>query len=154
MGLSKVTLVLHHHVARHSIVAVRKEDSDGNKASSSVGIQLQRCVGVYVHVCVCGCMYMCGCACTCVCVGMYTCVCMYMCVWGCMYMCVWGGACTCVCGCMGGSPLHSNLCSPARAQWQLGSLSHLINAQATGYIPLSDFPTEAPDPSVRVIEVC
>lgn len=40
----------------------------------------------------------------------------------------------------------------ARAQWQLGSLSHLINAQATGYIPLSDFPTEAPDPSVRVIE--
>ena len=61
--------------------------------------------------------------------------------------------CMCVCVGMSISPLDSMVLS-ARAQWQLGSLSHLLNAQATGYIPLSDFPAEAPDPSVRVVEVC
>lgn len=36
--------------------------------------------------------------------------------------------------------------------WQVGSLSHAINAEATGYLPLPDFPDEAPDPSVRDVE--
>lgn len=36
--------------------------------------------------------------------------------------------------------------------WQVGSLSHAINAEATGYLPLPDFPEEAPDPSVRNVE--
>ena len=31
----------------------------------------------------------------------------------------------------------------------MGSLSHTVNAEANGYIPLPDFPTEAPDPTVR-----
>ncbi|XP_072167067.1 AP-3 complex subunit beta-2-like isoform X2 [Diadema setosum] len=39
-----------------------------------------------------------------------------------------------------------------RDQFQLGSLSHMINAKATGYIELPDFPEVAPDPSVRVVE--
>ena len=39
-----------------------------------------------------------------------------------------------------------------RAVWQVGSLSHAINAEATGYLPLPDFPEEAPDPSVRNVE--
>lgn len=39
-----------------------------------------------------------------------------------------------------------------RGQWQLGSLTHAINAEAAGYIPLSDFPQTAPDPSVRDVE--
>ena len=43
--------------------------------------------------------------------------------------------------------------STARSCWQLGSLSHFINAEASGYIPLPDYPTEAPDPSVRDVEV-
>ena len=41
-----------------------------------------------------------------------------------------------------------------RTQWQLGSLSHAINSKANGYLPLEDFPTEPPDPSVRDVEVC
>ena len=41
-----------------------------------------------------------------------------------------------------------------RDQFQLGSLSHMINAKAIGYIELPDFPEEAPDPSARVVEVC
>ncbi|XP_037079170.1 AP-3 complex subunit beta-2-like [Pollicipes pollicipes] len=36
-----------------------------------------------------------------------------------------------------------------RDQFQLGSLSHYINARASGYRDLPDFPAEAPDPSVR-----
>lgn len=40
-----------------------------------------------------------------------------------------------------------------RDQFQLGSLSHIINARATGYLELPDFPEVAPDPAVRVVEV-
>ncbi|XP_028967971.1 AP-3 complex subunit beta-1 [Galendromus occidentalis] len=36
-----------------------------------------------------------------------------------------------------------------REQYQMGSLSHLINQPAAGYQELPDFPDEAPDPSVR-----
>ena len=39
-----------------------------------------------------------------------------------------------------------------RGQWQLGSLTHAINAEANGYNPLPDFPLKAPDPSVRDVE--
>ncbi len=39
-----------------------------------------------------------------------------------------------------------------RSQWQLGSLTHAINAEASGYVPLPDFPAEAPDKSVRDVE--
>ena len=39
-----------------------------------------------------------------------------------------------------------------RSQWQLGSLTHAINAEAAGYVPLPDFPKEAPDRSVRDVE--
>lgn len=39
-----------------------------------------------------------------------------------------------------------------RIHWQLGSLSHAINSEVVGYTPLSDFPSEAPDPSVRDVE--
>ena len=42
--------------------------------------------------------------------------------------------------------------SLGRSHWQLGSLSHAINADASGYIPLLPFPSEAPDPSVRDVE--
>lgn len=41
----------------------------------------------------------------------------------------------------------------ARARWQLGSLSHFINAEASGYNSLPEFPEEAPDPTVRDVEV-
>ena len=41
-----------------------------------------------------------------------------------------------------------------RSQWQLGSLSHAINAKANGYLSLEGFPEEPPDPSVRNVEVC
>ncbi|XP_078684909.1 AP-3 complex subunit beta-1-like isoform X4 [Branchiostoma floridae x Branchiostoma belcheri] len=40
-----------------------------------------------------------------------------------------------------------------RDQWQLGSLSHMINQRASGYSPLPDFPATAPDPTVRNVEV-
>lgn len=36
-----------------------------------------------------------------------------------------------------------------REQYQMGSLSHLINQPAAGYQELPDFPDEAPDPTVR-----
>ncbi|KAI8480982.1 AP-3 complex subunit beta-2 [Branchiostoma belcheri] len=39
-----------------------------------------------------------------------------------------------------------------RDQWQLGSLSHMINQRASGYSPLPDFPATAPDPTVRNVE--
>ncbi|XP_072038441.1 LOW QUALITY PROTEIN: AP-3 complex subunit beta-2-like [Amphiura filiformis] len=39
-----------------------------------------------------------------------------------------------------------------RDQFQLGSLSHMINAKTTGYLELPDFPDEAPDSSVRMVE--
>ena len=45
------------------------------------------------------------------------------------------------------------LCCVARSCWQLGSLSHFINAEASGYIPLPGHPAEPPDPSVRDVEV-
>ncbi|XP_056874557.1 AP-3 complex subunit beta-1 isoform X1 [Takifugu flavidus] len=40
-----------------------------------------------------------------------------------------------------------------RDRFQLGSLSHSLNSKATGYQELSDWPTVAPDPSVRNVEV-
>ncbi|XP_050688035.1 AP-3 complex subunit beta-2-like isoform X2 [Eriocheir sinensis] len=40
-----------------------------------------------------------------------------------------------------------------RDQFQLSTLSHLINARATGYQDLPDFPMEAPDPSLRCVEL-
>jgi AP-3 complex subunit beta len=39
------------------------------------------------------------------------------------------------------------------SQWQMGSLSHMLNNQANGYKPLPDFPEEPPDPTVRNVEV-
>lgn len=40
-----------------------------------------------------------------------------------------------------------------RDHYQIGSLSHFINAKASGYQELPDFPEVAPDPSVRNVEV-
>ncbi|KAM4675373.1 AP-3 complex subunit beta-2 isoform 4-T4 [Discoglossus pictus] len=40
-----------------------------------------------------------------------------------------------------------------RDHFQLGSLSHLLNSKAVGYQELPDWPEEAPDPSVRNVEV-
>ncbi|XP_067412105.1 AP-3 complex subunit beta-2 isoform X2 [Emydura macquarii macquarii] len=40
-----------------------------------------------------------------------------------------------------------------RDHFQLGSLSHLLNAKAVGYQELPGWPDEAPDPSVRNVEV-
>jgi len=39
-----------------------------------------------------------------------------------------------------------------RDRYQLGSLSHFINARAVGYHDLPEFPVEVPDPSVRNVE--
>ncbi|XP_040196754.1 AP-3 complex subunit beta-1 isoform X3 [Rana temporaria] len=40
-----------------------------------------------------------------------------------------------------------------RDRFQLGTLSHTLNAKASGYMALSNWPEEAPDPSVRNVEV-
>uniref|UniRef100_UPI00358E8B27 AP-3 complex subunit beta-2 n=1 Tax=Myxine glutinosa TaxID=7769 RepID=UPI00358E8B27 len=40
-----------------------------------------------------------------------------------------------------------------RDQYQLGSLSHLLNMKVPGYQELPDWPEQAPDPSVRNVEV-
>uniref|UniRef100_A0A8C2AKE3 AP-3 complex subunit beta n=1 Tax=Cyprinus carpio TaxID=7962 RepID=A0A8C2AKE3_CYPCA len=40
-----------------------------------------------------------------------------------------------------------------RDHFQLGSLSHLLNAKAAGYQELPDWPESAPDPSVRNVEI-
>ncbi|KAM9587901.1 AP-3 complex subunit beta-1 isoform 3-T3 [Morphnus guianensis] len=40
-----------------------------------------------------------------------------------------------------------------RDHFQLGTLSHTLNSQATGYLELSDWPKVAPDPSVRNVDV-
>uniref|UniRef100_F6R4B5 AP-3 complex subunit beta n=1 Tax=Ciona intestinalis TaxID=7719 RepID=F6R4B5_CIOIN len=40
-----------------------------------------------------------------------------------------------------------------RDAYQLGSLSHTINAEANGYQKLPDFPQVQPDPSVRTVEI-
>uniref|UniRef100_A0A8C8RTE7 AP-3 complex subunit beta n=1 Tax=Pelusios castaneus TaxID=367368 RepID=A0A8C8RTE7_9SAUR len=40
-----------------------------------------------------------------------------------------------------------------RDRFQLGTLSHTLNTKATGYLELSNWPEEAPDPSVRNVEV-
>ncbi|XP_057216249.1 AP-3 complex subunit beta-1 [Triplophysa rosa] len=40
-----------------------------------------------------------------------------------------------------------------RDRFQLGTLSHTLNATATGYLELSDWPAVAPDQSVRNVEV-
>ena len=50
-------------------------------------------------------------------------------------------------------PLPSSTPSTGRGQFQLGSLSHYVNSQANGYIPLPDFPEEPPDSSVRDVDV-
>jgi AP-3 complex subunit beta len=39
-------------------------------------------------------------------------------------------------------------------EFMVGSLSHLMNARASGYQELPDFPELPPDPSVRNVEVC
>ena len=38
-------------------------------------------------------------------------------------------------------------------QYQLGTLSHMINMKATGYQQLPEWPETAPDPSARNVEV-
>ena len=43
--------------------------------------------------------------------------------------------------------------SANRYEYQLGSLSHFINTRAGGYQDLSGFPQDAPDHSVRIVEV-
>lgn len=54
---------------------------------------------------------------------------------------------------------EENTCAPSAAvladrdHFQLGSLSHLLNAKAGGYQELPDWPEAAPDPSVRNVEV-
>lgn len=55
-----------------------------------------------------------------------------------------------------GCPRAAATSHPAvdRDHFQLGSLSHLLNAKAVGYQELPDWPDEAPDPSVRNVEVC
>ncbi|XP_018412769.1 PREDICTED: AP-3 complex subunit beta-1 [Nanorana parkeri] len=40
-----------------------------------------------------------------------------------------------------------------RDRFQLGTLSHTLNAKASGFLELSDWPEEAPDQSVRNVEV-
>lgn len=40
-----------------------------------------------------------------------------------------------------------------RDHFQLGTLSHTLNAKAAGYLELSNWPEVAPDPSVRNVEV-
>ncbi|XP_066458942.1 AP-3 complex subunit beta-1 isoform X2 [Eleutherodactylus coqui] len=40
-----------------------------------------------------------------------------------------------------------------RDRFQLGTLSHTLNAKASAYLELSDWPEVAPDPSVRNVEV-
>ncbi|XP_066919252.1 AP-3 complex subunit beta-1-like isoform X2 [Clytia hemisphaerica] len=40
-----------------------------------------------------------------------------------------------------------------RSAYQLGSLSHMIDAKAAGYQELPEFPDQQPDPSVRNVEV-
>ncbi|KAM9330979.1 AP-3 complex subunit beta-1 [Gastrophryne carolinensis] len=40
-----------------------------------------------------------------------------------------------------------------RDRFQLGTLSHTLNAKASGYLELTDWPEDAPDPSVRNVEV-
>ena len=40
-----------------------------------------------------------------------------------------------------------------RDRFQLGTLSHSLNAKAVGYLELSDWPAVAPDQSVRNVEV-
>lgn len=40
-----------------------------------------------------------------------------------------------------------------RGEYQLGSLSHMIDAKANGYQELPDFPDEQPDPTVRNVEM-
>lgn len=37
---------------------------------------------------------------------------------------------------------------------QMGSLSHLLNAKATGYQELTDWPEETPDLSLYNLEIC
>lgn len=47
----------------------------------------------------------------------------------------------------------SLVCVSDRQGFQVGSLSHMINLKASGYQELPEFPEDAPDPSVRNVEV-
>jgi len=51
------------------------------------------------------------------------------------------------------SYLHYHYYDLDRSQYQLGSLSHIVDAKATGYQELPDFPETQPDPTVRNVEV-
>lgn len=42
---------------------------------------------------------------------------------------------------------------PGQDEYQLGSLSHLINSRASEYRDLPEWPLTAPDPSVRNVEI-
>ena len=48
---------------------------------------------------------------------------------------------------------HICFCCLERDQYQLSTLSHVINARAQGYQELPDWPEEAPDASVRNVDV-
>ena len=48
---------------------------------------------------------------------------------------------------------HKLLVHSDHDQFQLGTLSHLINTRANEYQELPDWPDSAPDPSVRNVEV-
>jgi hypothetical protein len=43
---------------------------------------------------------------------------------------------------------------PDHGEFMVGSLSHLMNARASGYQELPDFPEVPPDAAVRNVEVC
>lgn len=47
--------------------------------------------------------------------------------------------------------MNARDCPVDRDQFQLGTLSHFINARAAGYKELPDFPAVAPDPTVRSV---
>ena len=52
--------------------------------------------------------------------------------------------------------LYSNLIAIFqidRSEFQLGSLSHMINSKAVGYQDLPSYPEIQPDPTVRNVEV-
>ena len=49
--------------------------------------------------------------------------------------------------------LYLNLDLSDSDQFQLATLSHAISARVSGYADLPDFPTQAPDPTVRNVEI-
>jgi AP-3 complex subunit beta len=50
------------------------------------------------------------------------------------------------------SHISSHFFLTDREQFQLGSLSHYVNARAPGYQEIPSFPLEAPDPTARDVE--